>query len=171
MFWRTLANVAKNWAKLEMVKQTFPHTLCVVSTSDETTLCGICLKKPALGIGEGSLCQKLHFFGTMFTLKIRVLLGKYFKSRLTIKNLFTWLQNIILPINKNVINFSLGPTRVWGKEKRLHFPSLALLKQAWLNKRVRPVGPECGEASLIKCCPGRGVLPYMDYIGMCCWKG
>ena len=28
-----------------MVKQNLPHTLCVVSTSDETTHCDVCLGK------------------------------------------------------------------------------------------------------------------------------
>ena len=32
--------IEQNW---KWSNKTFPHTLCVVSTSDETTFCGICL--------------------------------------------------------------------------------------------------------------------------------
>ena len=32
--------IEQNW---KWSNKTFPHTLCVVSTSDETTHCGICL--------------------------------------------------------------------------------------------------------------------------------
>ena len=50
--------------------KTFPHTFCVVSTSDETTHCDILFdfkRKPALGITGGSLGQKLHFLGGQFS--------------------------------------------------------------------------------------------------------
>ena len=35
-----LLRIEQNW---KWSNKTFPHTLCVVSTSDETTHCGICL--------------------------------------------------------------------------------------------------------------------------------
>ena len=48
--------IEQNW---KWSNKSFPHTLCVVSTSDETTQCRICLtfltKKPALGIRGRSL--------------------------------------------------------------------------------------------------------------------
>ena len=61
-----------------MVKQTIPHTLCVVSTSDETTHCGICLtsNKNVHWVSGGKFGPKLAFLGT----KVGVLLGKYFRK-------------------------------------------------------------------------------------------
>ena len=58
--------IEENW---EWSIKTFPHTLRVVSTSDETAHCGILFdfkRKPALRITGGSLGQKLHFLGTIF---------------------------------------------------------------------------------------------------------
>ena len=79
--------IEQNW---KWSNETFPHTLCVVSTSDETTHCGIRLtsNKNLHWTSGGSLGQKLHFL-TIFSLKIGVLLGKYFVSRLAVKKLFT----------------------------------------------------------------------------------
>ena len=62
--------------------KTFPHTLCVVSTSDETTHCDVCLASNKLtctrhrggGEGGGKFGQKLHFLG-------QVLSGKYFRKQ------------------------------------------------------------------------------------------
>jgi len=64
--------IEQNW---KWSNKTFPHhTLCVVSTSDETTHCGICLtsNKNLHWASGGCLDQKLHFFGTIFSLKIGV---------------------------------------------------------------------------------------------------
>ena len=52
--------IEKNW---KWSIKTFSHTLFVVSTSDETTHCGILFdfkRKPALGITGGSLGQILY---------------------------------------------------------------------------------------------------------------
>ena len=38
-------NGRKDWAKLDMVQKTFPHTLCVVSTQYETTDAVFTLKR------------------------------------------------------------------------------------------------------------------------------
>ena len=57
--------IEQNW---KWSNKTFPHTLCVVSTSDETTHCGICLtsnKNLHWASGGGSLGQKLHFLGQL----------------------------------------------------------------------------------------------------------
>ena len=79
--------IEQNW---KWSNKTFPHTLCVFSTSDidhETTHCGISLTSnknlhwASRGWGGGSLGQKLHFWGTIFSLKIGVLLGKYFRKQ------------------------------------------------------------------------------------------
>ena len=84
-----------------MVKQNLPSYLCVlsytysylVSTSYETTHCGICLTSNknlhwASGGGGGVFGPKIAFFGTIFSLKIGVLLGNISESRLTVRNLF-----------------------------------------------------------------------------------
>ena len=57
--------IEQNW---KWSNKTFPHTLCVVSTADETTHSGICLtsNKNRYWASEGrggSLDQKLHFLG------------------------------------------------------------------------------------------------------------
>ena len=56
-----------------MVKKTFLHTLCVVSTSDETTHCGIillltktCIGHRGGGVG-GEFGPKIAFFKTIFS--------------------------------------------------------------------------------------------------------
>ena len=70
-------NVAKDW---KWSNKTFPHTLCVVSTSDETTHCGIFLtsnKNP-------QWASELHFLG-----QFSPCLVNSSESRLTVKNLFT----------------------------------------------------------------------------------
>ena len=82
--------IEQNW---KWSNKTFPHTLCVVSTSDETTHCGICLTSNknlhwASGGGAGVFGPKIAFFGTIFSLKIGVLLGNISESRLTVRNLF-----------------------------------------------------------------------------------
>ena len=87
--------IEQNW---KWSNKTFPHTLCVVSTSDETTHCGICLTCtwPELGIrgategGGGSLNQKLHFVGQFSPWKLEFCWVNISESRLTVKNLFTW---------------------------------------------------------------------------------
>ena len=91
-------NVAKDWAKLEMVKQN------LLSYRWNYTHCGICLtsNKNLHWASGGKFRKKLHFLGQFSQVNIS-------ESRLTVKNLFTWQQNIILPLNKNVINFSLAP--------------------------------------------------------------
>ena len=51
----------------------FPLTLCVVSTSDETIHCGICLtsqKNLHWTSGGGKFGPKIAFFGTILSLKI-----------------------------------------------------------------------------------------------------
>ena len=52
--------IEQNW---KWSNKTFPHTLFVVSTSYETTHCGICLtsNKTLTGHQGGCLDQKLHF--------------------------------------------------------------------------------------------------------------
>ena len=55
--------IEQNW---KWSNKTFPRTLCVVSTSDETIHCGICLtsqKNLHWASGGGSLDQILHFLG------------------------------------------------------------------------------------------------------------
>ena len=57
--------IEQNW---KWSNKTFPHTLCVVRTSDETTHYDICLTsnknlQGASGGGGGILGQKLHFLG------------------------------------------------------------------------------------------------------------
>ena len=61
-----LLRIEQDW---KWSNKTFYHTLCVViSTSDDTTHCGICLtsnKNLHWGVirgGGGSLGQKLHFW-------------------------------------------------------------------------------------------------------------
>ena len=66
--------------------KTFPNTLCVVSTSDETTHCDICLASNknlhwASGGGGGEVWAKIAFFGKILSLKIGVLSGKYFRKQ------------------------------------------------------------------------------------------
>ena len=76
--------IEKNW---KWSNKAFPHTLCVVSSSDETTHCGICLTPDknlhwaSGGGGGGMFGPKILFFGTIFSLKISVLLGKYFRKQ------------------------------------------------------------------------------------------
>ena len=53
--------IEQNW---KWSNKTFPHTLCVVSTSDETTHLGICLtsNKTCTGHQGGEVwAKKLHF--------------------------------------------------------------------------------------------------------------
>ena len=73
--------IEQNW---KWSNKTFLHTLCVVSTSDETTHCGICLTANKnlhwlSGGGGGG-----DFGGTIVFLKIGVLLGKYFRKQTNI---------------------------------------------------------------------------------------
>ena len=58
--------IEQNW---KWSNKTFPHTYCAVSTSDETTHCGMFdfKQKRALGIKGGSLGYKLHFWGQLFS--------------------------------------------------------------------------------------------------------
>ena len=72
--------IEQNW---KWSNKTFPHTLCVVSTSDETTHCGICLtsNKNLHWASGGEVWAKTCIFGTIFFLKIGVLLGKYFRKQ------------------------------------------------------------------------------------------
>ena len=74
--------IEQNW---KWSNKTFPHTLCVVSTSDETTHCGICLTSnknlhwASGGRGGGGgvwAMSEITFFGTIFSLKIGVLSGE-----------------------------------------------------------------------------------------------
>ena len=75
-----LLRIEQNW---KWSNKTFPHTLCVVSTSDETTHCDICLTshKNLHWASGGMFGPKIKFFGTIFSLKIGVLLGKYFRKQ------------------------------------------------------------------------------------------
>ena len=86
--------------------------MCVVSTSDETTDCGFILLLTKTCTrhqgGGGSLGQKLHFLRQFSPWKLEFCWVNISESRLTVKNLFTWGQNIVPPLDKNVINFSLG---------------------------------------------------------------
>ena len=69
--------IEQNW---KWSNKTFPHTLCVVSTSDETTHCGICLtsnKNLHWASGVGGLGQKLYFLRTT---QIRAVLTTKFKK-------------------------------------------------------------------------------------------
>ena len=89
---RTDAQYAKslisfqNSSSLSMLTSSniFPHTLCVVSASDETTHCCICLSSNKdlyqASREGGSLGQKLHFLG-QFLLEVTVLLGKYYRKQ------------------------------------------------------------------------------------------
>ena len=68
--------IEQNW---KWSNKTFPRTLCVVSTSDETIHCGICLtsqKNLHWTSGGGKFGPKIAFFGTILSLKIGSLLGK-----------------------------------------------------------------------------------------------
>ena len=82
--------IEQNW---KWSNKTFPHTLCVVSTSDETTHSGICLTSnknrywASGGRGGGKFGPKIAFFGTIFSMKIGDLLGKYFRKQTNVKNL------------------------------------------------------------------------------------
>ena len=61
----------QNW---KWSNKTFPHTLFVVSTSDETTHCGICLssnKNLHWVSGREVWAQNCIFGGTIFSLKLR----------------------------------------------------------------------------------------------------
>ena len=72
--------IKQNW---KWSNKTFPHTLCVVSTSYETSRRGICLTltKTCTGHQRGMIGAKITFFGTIFSFKIGVLLGKYFRRQ------------------------------------------------------------------------------------------
>ena len=73
--------IEQNW---KWSNKTFPHTLCVVSTSYETTHCGIYLtsdKNLHWASGGGMFGPKITFFGTISSLKIGVLLGKCFRKQ------------------------------------------------------------------------------------------
>ena len=72
--------IEQNW---KWSNKTFPHTLCVVSTSDETTHCGICLtsNKNLHCASGGNVWTKNSSFGTIFSLKIGLLSGKYFRKQ------------------------------------------------------------------------------------------
>ena len=82
--------IEQNW---KWSNKTFPHTLCVVSTSDETTHSGICLtsnKNLYWASGGGvEVWAKIAFFGTIFSMKMGDLLGKYFRKQTNVKNLVT----------------------------------------------------------------------------------
>ena len=71
----------KNYERMSLTN--VPHTLCVVSTSDETTYWGICLtsNKNLHWASGGMFGPKIAFFGTIFSLKIGLLSGKYFKKQ------------------------------------------------------------------------------------------
>ena len=79
-----LLRIEQDW---KWSNKTFYHTLCVViSTSDDTTHCGICLtsnKNLHWGVirGGGGVWAKNCIFGTIFSLKIGVLLRKYFRKQ------------------------------------------------------------------------------------------
>ena len=73
--------IEQNW---KWSNKTFAQTLCVVSNSDEITRCGICFtsnKHLHCASRGGRLGQKFPFWGTIFSLKIVVLLGKYFRKQ------------------------------------------------------------------------------------------
>ena len=64
--------IEQNWT---WSNKTFPCTLCVVSTSDETIHCGICLtsqKNLHWASGGGSLDQILHFLGQFSPWKLEL---------------------------------------------------------------------------------------------------
>ena len=68
--------IEQNW---KWSNKTFPRTLRVVSTSDETVHCGICLtsqKNLHWASGGGDFRPNIAFLGTIFSLKIGTLLGK-----------------------------------------------------------------------------------------------
>ena len=71
--------IEQNW---KWSNKTFPHTLCVVSTSAETTHCGICLTsyKNLPWDQGGSLVQKLHFLGQFSPWKLEFCLVKKFQK-------------------------------------------------------------------------------------------
>ena len=53
--------IEQNW---KWQNKTFPHTLCVVSTSDETTYCGICVTSVSSGVPfEGLQKFFVHYGG------------------------------------------------------------------------------------------------------------
>ena len=84
--------IEQNW---KWSNKTFPHTLCVVSTSDETTHSGICLTSNknlywASGGRGGSLGQKLHFLGQFSPWKLEICWVNVSESRLTLK---IWLHD------------------------------------------------------------------------------
>ena len=73
--------IEQNW---KWSNKTFPHTYCAVSTSDETTHCGMFdfKQKRALGI-RGEVWVTNCIFGDnniIFSLTVGVLLGKYFRK-------------------------------------------------------------------------------------------
>ena len=75
----SLRIIEQNW---KWSNKTFPDTLCVVSSSDETTHCDICLtSNKNLHWAGGEVWAKTCIFGTIFFLKIGVLLGKYFRKQ------------------------------------------------------------------------------------------
>ena len=83
--------IEQNW---KWSNKTFPHTLCVVSASDETTHSVICLTSNknrywASGGRRGKFGPKIAFFGTIFPMKLVHLLGKYFRKQTNVKNLVT----------------------------------------------------------------------------------
>ena len=90
-----LVRVEQNW---RWSNKTFPHTLCVVSTSDNTTHCGICLNSNKnlhwVSGGGGEIKREIAFWGRIFSFKIGVLLGDItsFFSLLS----FVWLFFVCL---------------------------------------------------------------------------
>ena len=72
--------IEQNW---KWSNKTFPHTLCEVITLDETTHRGICFtsNKNLHWASGGEIWAKIAFFGAIFSLKIGVLLAKYFRKR------------------------------------------------------------------------------------------
>ena len=76
--------IEQNW---KWSNKTFPHTLCVVSISYEPTHCGICFTSNknlhwASGVGGEGGRKFGPKNGTIFSLKIGVLLGKYFRKQI-----------------------------------------------------------------------------------------
>ena len=71
--------IEQNW---KWPSKTFPHTLCIVSASDETTDRGICLtsNKNLHSAPGGKFGPKIAL-GAIFSLKIGVLLGKYLRNQ------------------------------------------------------------------------------------------